>query len=135
MRRDRATSSTTARSRAARSLSVVNTQHCSRGGCHYTSAIAVALDRPVAGTARTTVHYPGFSSLEGGERAQVLVDPKQPGYAEIPGSRFTSEIGWIMMILVALVEAFLAYLFARALLHVMAHRREHRADSGLAPAG
>jgi hypothetical protein len=119
---------------AATVVSVVNTQHCSRSGCHYTAAIAAALESPVADAVRTTVHYPGFSSLEAGERVQVLVDPKQSSYAELPGSRFTTEVDWIILTLLAVVEAFLAYLFGRALVHVMAHRREHLAGSGLAPA-
>jgi hypothetical protein len=109
--------------------SVVNTEHCSRGGCHYTAAVAVLLGRRVAGTGSTTVHYPGFSSLVTGEPVQVLVDPKQPAYAEIPGARFTSAANWIVLVILAVIEAGLAYLSARALVHVLAHRREHRAAS------
>lgn len=109
--------------------SVDNTQHCSRGGCYYTAAIDVTLSAPVSGTTRTTAHYPGYSNLVSGEQVSLLVDPKQPGYAELPGSRFVTSWEWILFTVMAVLFAGVALLFVRALRRQLAHRSAHLAKS------
>lgn len=109
--------------------SVDNTQHCSKSSCYYTAAIGVTLNPPVDGASTTVVHYPGFSDLVSGESVIVLVDPKQPGYAELPGSRFVTSWEWIILLVLAVLFAGLTVLDARALRTLLAHRREHLAGS------
>jgi hypothetical protein len=106
--------------------SVDNAQHCSKNGCDYTAAIVVALSPPVDGARTTVAHYPGFSDLTSGERVDVLVDPKQPGYAEFPGSAFKSSWEWVVLAVIAVVFAGLAVLDAVALRKLLAHRRAAR---------
>jgi hypothetical protein len=106
--------------------SVDNAQHCSKNGCDYTAAIVVALSPPVDGARTTVAHYPDFSDLTSGERVDVLVDPKQPGYAELPGSAFKSSWEWVVLVVIAVLFAGLAVLDAVALRKLLAHRRAAR---------
>ena len=110
--------------------SVDNTEHCSRSGCSYTAAIAVTLSPPVDGAAATTVHYPGYSDLIPNEQVIVLVDPQQPGYAELPGDRFVTSWEWIILAAAAIFVAFLTAVDARAFVRLIAHRRDHLAQPG-----
>ena len=117
--------------------SVDNTQHCSRSSCYYTAAILVTLSPPVNGVRTTVVHYAGFSELVAGETVIVLVDPKQPGYAEFPGSRFVTSWEWIIFAGGAVFFACLAVFEARVLRKLLAHRRDHASKiaSAVATAG
>lgn len=114
-------------------LMVANTQHCSRHGCTYTAAITVSLSPPVAGRTLSTVHFAGFSNLVSGDRASVLVDPRQLDYAEFPGAPFKTTLSWVMMLLLAVVMAGMTVADALGLRRMLAHQREHRAAYG-APA-
>jgi hypothetical protein len=107
--------------------SVVNTESCSRSGCDYTAAIVVTLTPPVDGRRTTTAHFPGFSDVFDGERLQVLVDPRQPGYAELPGATFSNAWAWIILSIIALFFAGLGALQVRTLHRLLVHRREHSA--------
>jgi hypothetical protein len=109
--------------------SVDNTQHCSRGGCYYTAAILVRLSPPVNGARTTVVHYPDFSELATNETVVVLVDPKQPGYAELPGSRFVASWSWTILAGLAVLFAAVTALAARWLRRLVAHRRDHLAKA------
>lgn len=55
----------------------------------YTALVLVSLADPVGGQARTTVHVPGYETEGTGDTLTVLVDPTDPGYAELPGSPST----------------------------------------------
>lgn len=107
--------------------SVVNTEHCSKGGCHYTSAILVTLSPAVDGVHTTVVHYPDSLHASRGEQFTVLVDPKQPDYAEFPGAPFETGT-WILLAIIAVFFAALAVLDGLVLRHELTHRREHRAQ-------
>ncbi len=102
---------------------VVNTQHCGRSSCHYTSTIAVTLSMPVHGTSDTVAHYNGSAPAFTGERLQVLVDPEQPGYAELPGAPFKGSHTWIVWAVMAVVSALLTALHVRGLAEQRGHRR------------
>ena len=117
--------------------SVDNTQHCSRSSCYYTAAIVVTLSPPVDGVRVTVVQYAGFSDLVAGETVIVLVDPKQPGYAEFPGSRFVTSWEWIIFAGIAVFFACLTVFEARALRKLLAHRRDQlsKTTSAVATAG
>jgi hypothetical protein len=58
----------------------------------YTADVLVSLADPVGGQARTTVHVPGYEKDGVGDALTVLVDPNDPGYAELPGSPSTAAI-------------------------------------------
>jgi hypothetical protein len=68
---------------------VDNQQNCGpRVSCYWTAAVSAVLRTPVAGHDTTTVHIPNKVSYGRGQVVTALVDPSDPRYAEIPGSRF-----------------------------------------------
>ena len=58
----------------------------------YTAEVLVRLADPVDGQARTTVHVPRYETGGPGGTLTVLVDPDDPGYAELPGSPSTPAV-------------------------------------------
>jgi hypothetical protein len=58
----------------------------------YTAEVLVSLADPVGGQARTTVHVPRYETDSAGDALTVLVDPDDPGYAELPGSPSTPAV-------------------------------------------
>jgi hypothetical protein len=58
----------------------------------YTAEVLVRLADPVGGQARTTVHVPRYETEGPGGTLTVLVDPGDPGYAELPGSPSTPAV-------------------------------------------
>jgi hypothetical protein len=112
---------------------VNNEQSCGRYSCSYTSRISVSLSPPVDGVDMTIVHFPDYSSLNSGDQVPVLVDPKDPSYAELPGHTFQSSWVWLVPVVLGILCAGLTALEARLLLRILRHRREHRdqAASGL----
>jgi hypothetical protein len=61
---------------------------------HPTSALAVRLSEPVNGHETTTVHIQGAPGYSPGAPVTVVVDPKDPGYAELPGAPYASSGQW-----------------------------------------
>jgi hypothetical protein len=55
------------------------------------SEVRVRLEEPVNGQAVTTAHIRPVTSLKPGATVRVLVDPKDPGYAEFSGHRYQSN--------------------------------------------
>lgn len=99
---------------------------CGRYSCSYTAEVTVQLAEPYHGTSTTVVHYPDFSNLVDGQVVHVLVDPKQPGYAELPGSPDTKSSQWIGLIFGCLLFGALAVFSALELWKLLKRRREHR---------
>jgi hypothetical protein len=66
-----------------------------RDGPWYSALITVTLAPPMDGHSTTVVHDPHGSNLIVGEGLQILVDPRQPGYAELPGLPFGQNWQWI----------------------------------------
>jgi hypothetical protein len=58
----------------------------------YTAEVLVRLADPVGGQARATVHVPRYETEGPGGTLTVLVDPDDPGYAELPGSPSTPAV-------------------------------------------
>jgi hypothetical protein len=110
-------------------ISVVNHQTCGRYSCSYTSDISASLAPPVAGRSVTDVHYPYESNLAEGERFSLLVDPRDPGYAEVPGSEYTSSIKWVLLAVFAVFLFALSAQWARSLWRMTQHRRDIRANA------
>ena len=61
---------------------------------HPTSALVVRLSRPVTGHDTTTVHIQGAPTYSPGTLVTVVVDPQDPGYAELPGAPYTTSGSW-----------------------------------------
>jgi hypothetical protein len=115
--------------RSGAATAVVNTQHCGKYSCSYTSAIAVTVSPPVDGVGATVAHYNGSAPVFAGERLQVLVDPKLPTYAELPGSPFKGAHTWVGSILIALFCAVIATFWIR---EIRVQRRRGAARAGRA---
>ena len=107
---------------------VVDTQHCGRSSCHYTSAVTVFLTAPVDGHGTTIVHVNSSGGVIDGQHVDLLVDPKQPGYAEFPGSPFKGAHTWIITAILAVVCG----LFTILLIRGVTEQRRHRARRLLA---
>ena len=106
---------------------VGNRVGCTRRICNYTAAIIAKLSPPVDGSTGTIVHYPAYSRLVSGDHVTVLVDPKDPSYAELPGATFERADSWIVTAILTLLFATLAVSEGRALRPLLAHRRAVRA--------
>jgi hypothetical protein len=76
---------------------IVNTTSCGRSSCGVTFAAPVLLSTPVDGHVISTLHGPGRYSAPLGDQVDVLVDPKDPGYAELPGHRLDSSSTWLIL--------------------------------------
>jgi hypothetical protein len=72
-------------SRAATVISVT-----SNGRKSGSENVAVSLADPAGGQQSTTVHVPSTQSFSAGATVQILIDPQDPGYAELPGQRYTT---------------------------------------------
>lgn len=72
-------------SRAATVISVT-----SNGSNSGSEIVAASLASPAGGQQTTTVHVPSTQSFPAGAALQVLIDPQDPGYAELPGQRYTT---------------------------------------------
>ena len=92
----------------------------------YVAEVLVRLADPVDGQTQTTVHVPNRETEGPGGTLTVLVDPDDPGYAELPGSPYTP--GVLVTILLA-VGAFLIVVAAAgsALIARSRRRSRHRA--------
>lgn len=64
--------------------------------------VGVRLEEPVNGHAVTTVQIHALTSLKPGAAVRVLVDPKDPGYAEFPGHRYKTTASGVVLVLLLL---------------------------------
>jgi hypothetical protein len=104
----------------------------------YTAEVLVRLAAPVGGQARTTVHVPGRETDGPGDTLTVLVNPKDPSYAELPGSASTPAIlptiflivGSVLTVIAIAAAALLARSWHRGRRVVLARsRRSHRSGA------
>jgi Kef-type K+ transport system membrane component KefB len=110
-------------------LNVDNIAHTStnpNGSGHsttYTAEVLVRLAVPVGGQAQTTVHVPNYEPGGPGDTLTVLVDPDNPGYAELPGSPSTPAllptiflaVGAFLAVVAITGSAFVARLWRRSI--------------------
>jgi hypothetical protein len=79
--------------------------------------VGVRLGEPVGGQAATTAHLPSVTSLKPGMAVRVLVDPRDPSYAEFPGQRYihkvTAQVGAAFFLASFAAFAFLAAWWGR----------------------
>jgi hypothetical protein len=72
--------------------SVANYQSSgTRSATTYFAKVTVTLQPPVSGHASAVVNIPGNVSYARGQVISVLVDPADPGYAELPGSPYVTD--------------------------------------------
>ena len=64
----------------------------------YRAKLTVNLQTSIAGTSTTTVYAPEPSTLVPGAVITVLVDPRDPRYAELPGKPLELGGGWIVLL-------------------------------------
>jgi hypothetical protein len=88
----------------------------------------VALAVPAGPASRTIAHDPtrDFQRFSQGDKISVLVDPRQPGYAELPGKPVESS--WWFTVPLTLAAVFLAPVALIAIEEVR-HRRRRPADT------
>jgi hypothetical protein len=113
--------------RGATVVSVQNIPHHSKSSTWYTAQVAATLAAPVTGQAATTVYVPGSVSFVPGQTIAVLVDPSQPGYAELPGSRYVDSSQWIISIVVTVILLPLDVLVIRGTIQMIRKRQAWRA--------
>jgi hypothetical protein len=97
----------------------------------YGALITVTLTHPVDGQATTIVHDPARSGLVRGLTLEVLVDPRDPHYAELPGVPYFRASGWIALTIFAALTLLIGAGFVAFAFHI--RRRSRRSHTG-APA-
>jgi hypothetical protein len=99
--------------------------HSSRSSSYNTYDYDVQLFSPVSGASTTRVHDPSqnFHDFFVGDTVRVLVDPKQPGYAEIPGRPYASSLWWLVPLVMGLVFVLVGGLVAWEQVRHRRHRK------------
>ena len=92
----------------------------------YTAEVLASLADPVGGQARTTVRVPRYETDGPGDTLTVLVDPRDPGYAELPGSPSIPAVLPAIFLVVGAVLAVVA-ITGSALIARFWHRSHRRA--------
>ena len=67
-----------------------------------TSTATVRLSEPVNGHDMTTVYINGAPAYSPGSPVTVVVDPQDPGYAELPDAPYISSAQWVMFLVIGL---------------------------------
>jgi hypothetical protein len=99
-------------------------QSASYTSTSYTNQITITVRHPAVGDGSATVYGNGWSSLQSGDTFTVLVDPRQPDYAEIPGAPFYTTGSWIEGLLFAVAFGCVAvFMSRRAIIMALRHRR------------
>lgn len=92
--------------------------------------IGVRLGEPVNGQAVTTAHVHPLTSLKPGAAVRVLVDPKDPGYAEFSGQRYAqnseAQVGAVTFLVCLAFFAFVAAWWGRV--WYRQHKRRQMAE-------
>jgi membrane protein implicated in regulation of membrane protease activity len=113
---------------------VHNIEHRGRSSTWYTAEISAVLAQPVAGHLATTIWVPYSVSAKRGQLLQVLVDPRQPSYSEVPGAPYVTASQWIIQVVIASVTVGLAALVGWGTLQASRTWRRWRTLSrGIAP--
>jgi hypothetical protein len=89
-----------------------------------TTLVTVRLPSPVEGHAATTVNEPPASGHGAiGETTELLIDPHDPGYSELPGTPYVGTLNWLAVAAEALLWLALALAWARALWQLWRYRQ------------
>lgn len=109
--------------RGATVFKVVNIRHQEKSSSYYTARVTAMILVPVGGKFATTIYVPDSVSYAFGQRIDILVDPRQPAYSELPTLRYVTSGQWISSVVVAVIFAAIGSLFA--LTAIRAFRRRH----------
>jgi uncharacterized protein DUF3592 len=97
------------------------------GNVTYTNQVTLTVRHPKIGDGTATVYGQGMASVQPGNTLTVLVDPKQPSYAEIPGAPYDSTSSWILSLLFTIVFGAITVVICRhAVVMQLRHRRVSR---------
>jgi hypothetical protein len=89
-----------------------------------TTLVTVRLRSAAGGFATTTVNEPTASGPGAiGETIELLIDPHDPAYSELPGTPYVGTLNWLAVAAEALVFLALALAWARILWHLWRYRR------------
>ena len=105
------------------------------GPTTYTAQVTVHLRQPVNGTVNSLVWVPGEDNSRPGDVIAVLVDPRQPGYCELPGQPYSgpgSSLGLILSVGFSAVFLVLGVLATR---EAVVRRLRQRRFAGAAYSG
>lgn len=89
--------------RAATVTRVDNIEHQGKYSTWYTAQINATFLPPVDGQAKTVIYVPDSVDYSLGQQLPVLIDPQEPGYAELPGTPGTTSGNWISAAVVAAI--------------------------------
>jgi hypothetical protein len=85
----------------------------------YTAQVDATFTAPVDGQKGTTVYVPNSVSYASGQTIALLVDPQDPGYAELPGDRYIDAFRWIICAVFAVVMLGWDGLLIRSVIHAI----------------
>jgi hypothetical protein len=98
------------------------------GGKDPSADVGVRLGKPVNGQAATTAHVHPLTSLKPGAAVRVVVGPKDPGYAEFPGQRYTQKSA-AQVGAATFLACFAFFVFVAAWWGRMWHRQRKRSQA------
>lgn len=84
--------------------SVTNVEDNQTKEVSYSARISVELSAPLEGQTRTTVHLPHRSSAVAGQAILLLLDPRDPTYAELPGQ--PTQVGGPVVLFIVMTAVF-----------------------------
>jgi hypothetical protein len=93
----------------------------------WEAQVTVDLQQPVDGATRSVVHVPYKDNSVDGDTITVLVDPRDPGYSELPGSAYGNNTLWISSLVGLSVTLVIALLFTYQTITLFRQRRATRA--------
>jgi hypothetical protein len=111
--------------------SVANYQSTGRHSTTYYAQVAVTLQAPVSGQASTVVNIPNNVSYTRGQVISILVDPADPGYAELPGSPYVTDSTTAGLVIAAVVSCIIG---VSGIVKAVGMRRRQHAWRAIRPA-
>jgi hypothetical protein len=102
-----------------------------RHSTSYFAKVTVTLQTPVSGHASTVVNIPGNVSYVPGQVISVLVDPADPGYAELPGSPYVTDSTTAGLVIAAVVAGIIG---VSGIVSAVGMRRRQHAWRAIRPA-
>jgi len=106
----------------------------SNGSKSGTEDVAASLAGPTDGDQSITIYVPSTQLFSPGTTAQILIDPHDPGYAELPGQRFsTVSTAWGTATAWWVIAAFVSFLMIFAAREL--RKEHHRTASPSAATG
>lgn len=87
-------------------------------GCLPHADLVLTLLAPLDGQRTTNADYPGVSRLRVGQKVTALIDPRNPRYAELPGTTSPESGNWFELLILAAIFTVPPVLEARQILRI-----------------